>query len=168
MRISIQPLGDVDKRLIFSLEKELKRRFRAEVHVLNPTAPARECLNSLRGQFNSTCLLKRLTPSRITLGVVDLDIYAEGLNFVFGEAELFGKRAVVSVYRLKSNDSRLTAERLVKEAVHEIGHVLGLRHCKNRNCVMSFSNNIFDVDRKGSEFCRNCAMQIKNYLKSEK
>ena len=42
-----------------------------------------------------------------------------------------------------------------KEAIHEIGHVLGLKHCKN-NCVMQFSNTLYEAKAKPSILCNNC------------
>jgi archaemetzincin len=165
MRILIQPIGDLEEDLIFSLERGLADRFNAQISILAPTTLDMSCFNPMRYQFNSTCLLRKLKPVWITLGVTDRDIYADRMNFVFGEAELNGNRAIVSIYRLRSMDSRVTEERLIKEAVHEIGHVLGLKHCRNRGCVMSFSNSLAEVDIKGSYFCASCASKIRAYLK---
>jgi len=105
-----------------------------------------------------------LQPFRVTLGVTGKDIFAEGTNFVFGEAELGGARAILSVFRLSTPNFELYRERVIKEATHEIGHVLGLVHCES-DCVMKFSNNIFEVDRKPSKFCKKCEVKIKKYLR---
>jgi len=43
-----------------------------------------------------------------------------------------------------------------KEAVHELGHTYGLKHCPNPACVMHFSNSLHDTDLKGWKFCPNC------------
>ncbi|MFN3466335.1 MAG: archemetzincin, partial [Candidatus Brocadiales bacterium] len=53
-------------------------------------------------------------------------------------------------------DLTLLKERMVKEAVHEIGHVWGMRHCPDPCCVMFFSNSLADTDRKSDTFCKNC------------
>ena len=154
--IYLQPIGFVNGELLVKLSKELERKFSkitGGVTVLEPLDLPWQCYNPQRRQFNSTCILKLMEPRWITLGIISEDIYADGMNFVFGEAELNGSRAVVSIYRLTG--SKLF-ERLVKEATHEIGHVLGLKHCKNRYCVMSFSNSIYEVDLKTSEFCETC------------
>jgi len=47
-------------------------------------------------------------------------------------------------------------ERALKEAVHELGHLLGLPHCDNPRCIMFFSNTLADTDRKGPGFCPAC------------
>ena len=100
------------------------------------------------------------------LGVTDVDLYASGLNFIFGEAQLQGEAALISLYRLRPefygepSNWNLFAERAVKEAVHEIGHTLGLRHCPNPTCVMHFSLHIGMTDRKRGEFCESCRLKI--------
>jgi len=100
------------------------------------------------------------------LGVTTRDLYVPGLNFVFGEAHCPGKIAAISLFRLnpkfygQSADNQLFYERAVKEAVHEVGHMLGLLHCRNSSCVMFFSNSILDTDRKKSTFCEKCSTSI--------
>ncbi|WP_236953667.1 hypothetical protein [Methanocaldococcus bathoardescens] len=48
------------------------------------------------------------------------------------------------------------------EFIHEISHVLGLMHCKNKRCVMSFSNSIIDVDLKDWKYCEKCLKKLKD------
>lgn len=88
------------------------------------------------------------------LVVVDFDIGAPGLNFVFGQADLRNKVAVLSIVRLGENRGRI-----LKEAKHELGHLFFLSHCKPP-CVMAFSNSVFDVDEKSHQFCGLCAAKI--------
>jgi predicted Zn-dependent protease len=54
----------------------------------------------------------------------------------------------------------LVAERLLKEAVHELGHVAGLNHCDARVCVMRMSEDTVDVDSKSLDFCPACAVKL--------
>jgi archaemetzincin len=71
-------------------------------------------------------------------------------------------RAIVAVPRLRQSyyrlpeDADIFRQRVVKEAIHELGHVFGLEHCHDRRCVMAFSNSLEDTDYKGSEFCPEC------------
>jgi archaemetzincin len=62
-------------------------------------------------------------------------------------------------YGLKKNDS-LFYQRIVKEAVHELGHAFGLSHCNKFTCVMHFSNSLRDTDIKENNFCNNCRTRL--------
>ncbi len=94
------------------------------------------------------------------VGIVDGDGYVEGLNFVFGLATPTLRVATVYVSRLWTTDIRLYVERLAKEVAHELGHLLGLSHCPDKRCVMSFSNTLNDVDRKRLWFCPSCRAKL--------
>ena len=104
------------------------------------------------------------------LALCNFDAYSNGLNFVFGQAHRNGKIAAVYLprlhqefYGLKENDQQLLVlQRVVKEAVHELGHAYGLGHCPIRQCVMHFSNSISDTDFKAKDFCQNCERKIFN------
>ncbi|MGQ9845338.1 MAG: archaemetzincin family Zn-dependent metalloprotease [Caldisericia bacterium] len=95
------------------------------------------------------------------IGVISEDIYDEGYNFVFGLAELNGKYAIVSLYRLFDKDKNLYLDRAIKESIHELGHTFGLNHCNNKSCVMSFSLSINDVDKKDKYFCKLCETKLR-------
>jgi archaemetzincin len=94
------------------------------------------------------------------LGVTMVDLYTIGLNFVFGQAELPGKAAIIALHRLKDEDSQLFHTRVFKEAIHELGHTIGLRHCPDKHCVMHFSNTLLDTDIKTEEYCPRCVKII--------
>jgi archaemetzincin len=71
-----------------------------------------------------------------------------------------GKAAVISLHRLRSPDRSLFSLRILKEALHELGHNRGLRHCSDDGCVMHFSNTLADTDRKGPGFCPDCDARL--------
>jgi len=126
-------------------------------------------LNKTSGQYEARELLALIATMKrakeeIMLGVTVLDLSHPGLNFVFGIASIRG--AVISLSRLRQEyyglmpDRQLFLTRAAKEAVHEIGHVLGLGHCKSKRCVMFFSNSIYDTDVKGHRYCAPCATRV--------
>jgi archaemetzincin len=125
-----------------------------------------------RVQFNSSLILRQLiatppTDAERILGVLDVDLFIPVLTFVFGEAQLKGIGAVVSAHRLHNRfyglpeNRKTTAERLLKEAVHELGHTFGLIHCKEPGCVMNSSTYVENIDQKSAEFCALCQKSIK-------
>ncbi|MEM4832992.1 MAG: hypothetical protein QW809_04790, partial [Sulfolobales archaeon] len=121
-----------------------------------------EIFDRVRGQYMAEAATRlvayRKSPQSIGLLLADADAYVVGLNFVFGLAIPELEVASVFLKRLRVwTDRRNYVVRVVKEVLHELGHVLGLKHCRNRECVMSFSNSVFDVDRKLGMFCRSCA-----------
>ncbi|MCS7112598.1 MAG: archaemetzincin family Zn-dependent metalloprotease [Candidatus Bathyarchaeota archaeon] len=170
--IKIIPLGEVDIDLLSWLGRELRGIYDTDVFIsvcgLEPPSTA---YNVRRRQYLSTLILDSLRSTckdRDTnvLLVTELDLYVPGLNFVFGQAESPGNYAIVSLHRLRpefygeETDSNLLAERLLKEAVHELGHTYGLRHCLNPRCVMRFSNSILEVDAKSCRFCDTCRAEL--------
>jgi archaemetzincin len=125
-------------------------------------------LDAGRGQHRARVFLDDLAANRETedsvpLGLTSLDLFVPRLSFVFGAADRRLRVAVVSLARLDpafygaGPDRELLLERAKKEAVHELGHVLGLDHCRRPSCVMFFSNTIDDTDRKGTELCESCS-----------
>ncbi len=115
-----------------------------------------------RGQYLASDL-KELTasyPHDKVLGVVDVDIYEGSNRFVFGLADVKGRSAIISLTRLKG-DAETFMQRAAKEALHELGHTFGLRHCQDRSCVMTFSKSLADTDAKQKDYCQFCALRLR-------
>ncbi len=123
-----------------------------------------------RRQYAASGLLAGLaatnTGNTLTLGVTAVDLFIPKLNFVFGVADRDMGVAIISLHRLspefysKEQDQNLLKERAAKEAIHEVGHLLGLTHCDDASCVMHFSNAIGNTDIKGPGFCVHCAQRL--------
>lgn len=101
----------------------------------------------------------------IGLGLTNIPIYSssdESLLFLFGEANLTHNCAIVSTHNLMDfNKPKLVENRIIKEAIHEIGHlILGLDHCFSSNCVMRFSSNVNEIDKKSNRLCKNCRTEL--------
>ena len=116
-----------------------------------------------RGQYRAESLLAFVSghAARHVLGITQRDLFAGGLNFVFGIASPGGACVVSTARLLAGADDALFRARLLKEAVHELGHTLGLEHCADPGCVMHFSNSLSDTDRKSDAYCPRCAARLR-------
>jgi archaemetzincin len=170
-QIHIATIGHVAPALVSAVGRALEQEFHARVknhnHAVNPEA----AFSATRGQYDSSLLLEALheeigDKDDKLLGVTDLDLFVPIFTFVFGEAQLNGRVALASLYRLRNgfyglpDDEDLLRERLIKEAVHEVGHTFGLVHCERPSCVMHASSGVEEVDLKGASLCGKCRTTI--------
>lgn len=174
MEIFIAPIKFYSALLLQNLVTELSKRFTSAVHVIDLKINIDEFFSAERKQYFSTQIIAeamKLTDEfdgKIIL-LTDVDIFVPVLTFIFGEAQLNGKHSILSVCRLHEefysgiSNEDLLLERTIKEALHELGHCYGLRHCLDWDCVMHSSPGIEEVDIKGNTFCRNCITQIEGY-----
>ena len=130
--------------------------------------------NAERGQYSSIAvldmLLRQCPPDAgKLLAVTERDLYIPVLTFVFGQAQLGGRVAVVSFARLRQEFYGLAAnreiflERAYKEALHESGHLFGLVHCVEGRCAMSLSTTVRQIDLKDDAFCAACARAVRRH-----
>ncbi len=181
MKIGILPIGKTDTSIIDKIKEKLPRVFPDIMCVVvEEHFPLRkEAFDEKRQQYQSQVILSEVQGYAVrkaclnrVIGVVDADIFVPELSFVFGEATCPGKAALISLWRLKPEfygdpaDIELFLGRAVKEAVHELGHTLGLRHCSCSSCVMHFSNSIADTDIKQSVFCDKCHLHARISIKN--
>jgi len=96
------------------------------------------------------------------LALVSVDLFIPVLTHVFGEAQMGGRAAVVSLHRLRQKEegSRVSLdtfyERAVKVAIHEVAHTFDLVHCSQAECIMRFSSGLLDLDALPLFFCEYC------------
>lgn len=170
--ITIYFFDNIEEEINFRFLKEkLENILHLPVHKGENIKTPESAFNEKRNQFRSETFIKILSKvkkrNEIALGIVDKDLYVDELNFVFGLADTFKGSAIVAVKRLrnefygKRKDENLFLMRVLKECVHEIGHLLGLPHCTNPKCIMYFSNSILDTDKKGPDFCSKCRKKLK-------
>jgi archaemetzincin len=165
--LQLLPIGDVPRGLLHQLGPSLAEIFQVPCGVLSRALNPEFALHGERQQYHSSEILRHMQDylgpdSWRVLGVSASDLYIPILTFVFGEAQMGGPCAVVSAYRLRQQfyglpeDDPLLQERLLKEAVHEIGHTLDLTHCDDYRCAMAPSHAVEWIDLKESSLCPNC------------
>jgi archaemetzincin len=117
-----------------------------------------------RRQYDAIRIINRLASSppatAICLGLTSADLGTPILTYVFGESQLGGRIALVSLYRLSAEGEEQALNRLTKVSLHEIGHILGLGHCWKPHCLMRSPRNIEYLDEMELDFCESCAFEI--------
>ena len=174
MKVGILQVGQVAPEVLVGIQEGLAKIFPDIVcTIITGSMPIPQgAFDTKRSQYRSSILLDEVRAYTAKtqdfhsiLGVVDADIYASGLNYVFGEAYTPGKAALISLWRLKPEfcrdkaDPTVYLQRALKESVHELGHTLGVGHCQRSLCVMHFSNSIFDIDKKQTLLCDDCYLK---------
>jgi len=170
-KLRLLPVGSVDGDLLEWLGQALGEKFAVEAEILAPPLDPAFALHVERQQYHSSEILagmQRYIDARTwrLLGVTGHDLYIPILTFVFGEAQMGGTSALVSYHRLEQKfygmppDRDLLANRLLVEAVHELGHTLKLTHCHDYQCAMSPSHAVEWIDIKDSGFCEDCLARV--------
>lgn len=169
--LHLLPIGDLDTRLLHDLALPLANSFRIPVRILDERLDPQIAFHPERGQHHSSELLQAMQKYASrgawrVLGVTAADLYIPILTFVFGEAQMGGPCAIVSLHRLRQQfyglppDPNLLVERLLKESVHEVGHTVDLTHCEDYSCAMAPSHAVEWIDLKESTLCSNCQAHV--------
>lgn len=182
--IYIRPIGNfsaLQKKQIQLLNEYLEIYFQLKTKTLEPISndvvpnSARRMSYGheqlLAGYLLNDVLKEEKPLNRIALmGLSELDLYPKPeWNYVFGLASYRDKVGVSSIYRLQ--DGELTSanfdlclSRLLKISSHEIGHMFGLHHCINANCVMNGTNSMEETDRHSIRLCSVCQRKLNSCI----
>lgn len=173
----VSPIGEIDKWITEMLMERLPDIFGFTTQVQITLENIDFAYDEDRNQYHSTPVLDALAETcpdsgvKI-LGVTGEDLFIPILTHVYGEAQLGGQASLISISRLISPPDLGGMDagegRILKEAVHELGHCFDLRHCDDAKCIMHYCRKIEDVDHKSSRFCRYCSIMLEDYIKSVK
>ncbi len=171
--LHLLPVGKVDVSLLHHLRTAIPKRLHIACEILPYELDPNPSYHPERQQYHSSEILQRMQPlvrpqDWRFLAIADVDLYIPILKYVFGEAQMGGPCAVVSIHRLRQefygldrNDD-LLRQRVLKESVHEVGHTLDLRHCQDYNCVMASSHSVEWIDLRESTLCDSCRLQVES------
>ena len=135
------------------------------VSIINGNTDIDKFYNPDRGQYDGGKIIEKFeskVQGEKALVFTDVDLFIPIFTFVFGLAKLNGRVGIISGHRLRPEfyglpgNEQQFIDRVLKETVHEFGHLINLRHCNNYYCVMSSSNTADDLDIKNYTFCSSC------------
>lgn len=175
MLLSLLPFADVKEPELQEMERFIAAEtpFRAR---REPPLPLPESAHDAkRGQYDGTLLLRTALanhrPDAVRLlAVTEQDLFIPMLTFIFGQAQLDGTAAIVSLARLRPEFHGLPhrrdifVDRYRKEILHELGHTCGLTHCADSTCAMSLSIKIANIDAKRAGMCPDCRLRLDTKL----
>ena len=164
-------MSDFESSVLSVLKTSVEDSFHAVVEVRKSIRSLAYAYDPIREQYDSPMLLERLRKMKRErggklLGIVDVDLFSPGYDYIYGEADVPAGIATLSLHRLRPeffgepSDRTLFEERAVKEAVHELGHLFGLVHCRDRKCVMRPCPNPENVDEKSRHICARCSTKL--------
>ncbi|HTT17879.1 MAG TPA: archaemetzincin [Candidatus Sulfotelmatobacter sp.] len=169
--VHLLPVGSTSAPLLEDLRAAIPARLPVRCEILPFTLDPAPSYHAERQQFHSSEILQRMQSlvrpkDWRLLAVADVDLYIPILKYVFGEAQMGGPCALISTYRLRqefyglTGDESLLRERLLKEAIHELGHTLHLRHCQDYRCAMASSHSVEWIDLREHSMCDACLSEL--------
>ena len=172
MHVDIVPVGDVPARVKREASDSLRAVYDSDVTMHDTQSIPSGAYDRGRDQYSAESFIKlatRVGSGDKNIAITSEDLFYHRRNYVFGLAYLDGKGSVISTHRLNTSsdggvtrrpDEDVFADRVRKEVIHEVGHTLGLEHCDNKRCVMSFSPTVREVDIKDEALCGSCQRDV--------
>jgi archaemetzincin len=174
--LGVIPMGRLGDLAVHVVAAHLQTFLEIPVDILAPREVPEDAFQQHRQQFDAGAILKYLAGlsyprnSRI-VGLTNVDLCIPILTHVFGEAEVGGRVAIVSSFRLRKNEDGTNTpmehyyERLAKVALHEVGHTLLAYHCNDPKCIMHYSPKVRHLDKVKLFFCERCNFIVRKSLK---
>ena len=173
-KILISPIGDLPLWVSEKIAKEVKLFFGFQTQISSLIKDIGFAFDRERNQYSSSKILDQLDEKAPAdclkvVAITDKDLFIPILTYVYGEARLNERPCIVSIDRLVTGlELEIVSKgyrRIVKEAIHELGHTFNLRHCKDPVCLMHYCRNLDDVDRKSNQYCRYCNILLADNIK---
>ncbi len=174
--LGVVPVGDVSAFAVKVIAAHITGYLHLDAEVLSARDQPVSAYDERRFQHNAGTLLKAFEAISFgdfdkVVAVLNVDLFAPIMSYVFGEARQGGKLALVSLFRLQTKPDGVTCpssliyERAAKVALHELGHLYNLVHCEDHGCLMHFAGEIGQLDQIPLYFCRYCSKFFKDALK---
>lgn len=183
--IYLQPIGDFDalQQKEIELTKDyLKIYFQLETKIL-PVVPNSIFPKAVKRIFkggqeqvlagyvlDSVLIKSKPKDAVVLMGITERDLFPKPeWNYVFGFASYENAVGVTSIYRftnglLTDSNFNESLTRLIKISSHEIGHMFGISHCLNANCVMNGTNTLPETDFHYARACSLCQRKLNSSI----
>lgn len=179
--IALQPLGNYETEQLNFISQEISNFFSRKVIILKPVAipasyglikneeiySADSILNMLSGILNDEIIeVVGLTHKDIYILKKEINktknpLFDYSVSEIFGFGDFPGQCCIISDYIFKTKDTTLFKHRLKTVIIHEIGHNLGLDHCRVDHCTMSDKNGKLSLlDKCGNDYCPDCKSKL--------
>jgi archaemetzincin len=175
MLLSLLPVEGVTEADLGEMEQFVGQALPFDTRIEPAMSVPAGAYDPKRDQYDGTVMLRAalaLCPADAVrlLVITERDLFIPMLTFIFGQAQLDGTAAIVSLARLRPEFHGLPArpklfvDRYRKEILHELGHTFGLTHCTDSRCAMSLSIKIMNIDLKRAELCHGCHVRLADKL----
>jgi archaemetzincin len=130
-------------------------------------------IEQLDASFINNKILPKKAPNNgiVIMAITAKDLYpSPSWNYVFGLVN-YKKRTGISSFNrffegtLTAENYSLCLNRITKTAVHEIGHMFSMKHCKHAVCLMNGVNHLPESDSKPNALCSECLKKLSWNLK---
>lgn len=169
--VYIIPVGTIKEDILTRIVPCLEERFLFRFRVSDPIVVPEQAYSATKRKYLSSTICEKIGHSapfdaKYALGITDVDIFEDSANLIYNFTNKEESVGLISIHRFHSAGGRalqcedIFFQRLLKEATHELGHLMGFRHCFNNSCVMYFSYSINDTDKKEAFFCRECEKKL--------
>jgi archaemetzincin len=171
-KVYVTELGDLSERcksVQGPVRDFLHAFFQLEVVRRDPRAMPAGTFVKKRKQYDGDALLENMKDklpddALASVGLLDKDIFTEGLNFIFGQGSLADRVGIYSFVRLQDGEETkepLYRERCFRLVAHEVGHIMGMEHCVYYRCVMNGANSLDEDDTAPLHLCPVCQAKLR-------
>lgn len=163
--LELIPLGYVDPLVLSIIGANIQAVLELPTDILMPRPDPEYAFLVSRRQYDAVQIIKSLAAedggAPLKLAITPHDLCIPILTYVYGESQLGGRAAVVSINRLVHPVSQeQTYVRIAKICIHEVGHIFGLEHCWESGCLMRFSKQLEQLDQLPLHFCSACEYEV--------
>lgn len=173
--IGVVPFGNIPEIALKIIAMNISALVSLPSQILPPLEHPEYAFDARRYQYDAGIIIDTLESMPFkdcekVVCVLDIDLFIPIFTHVFGEAKQGGKFALVSLFRLWKNPDGSSPppscvyERVVKVALHELGHVFDLLHCDYTSCLMHFSGSIKELDEMSFHLCEYCSIYLQDKL----